>query len=254
MEPADDDPIVPVFKIGGLPAVREVLARPRCRECGREMQFIAQIPLRQPLTLARRFEMAYLFVCPGEYDSRGWLKCQTYVAGSGANAVLLRGGAAAPATAAAAATTGIWRAAFAPPADFPPHIAKARRVDEPLEQEDAERLAAARRCDIDEIIWQHVKFGGTPAWVQELEDPACPACSGSMRAIAQIPASVPVGEPFSDAEYRAMIEYVQRTGLRATPSRVRPPPLDLSFTGVGYVFLCDKECSPEGAAFLWQAD
>ena len=54
------------------------------------MDFIGQIRLDPPLRLSDRYQIAYIFICPGQYDERGWLECPTFLPFSGANAVLLQ--------------------------------------------------------------------------------------------------------------------------------------------------------------------
>jgi hypothetical protein len=104
----------------------------------------------------------------------------------------------------------------------------------------------------DDLIWEHIKLGGTPSWYQDVEEPACPVCAKSMSYVAMIPECVEIGFPMTGAEHRAILEQARRTGRRV---EMEPREYhDFSFCGCGYVFLCDAECSSEGAVFLWQPD
>lgn len=77
-----------------------------------------------------------------------------------------------------------------------------------------------------DLISQDTKLAGTPSWVQFEEIPACPECGGKTRYIAQL------AELSDPIDGRTVFNFGD--------------------AGQGYVFICETECSPRGAAFLWQ--
>lgn len=79
-----------VTKLGGVPVFLGEANWPTCEHCGTEMDFLAQISLESPTCFSTRFEMAYVFMCPGKLDERGWLECRTWDPHAGANAVILQ--------------------------------------------------------------------------------------------------------------------------------------------------------------------
>lgn len=96
-----------------------------------------------------------------------------------------------------------------------------------------EPLVDRTNPDVDEEITDRVelktKLGGAPGWIQYAEQPACPQCKGPTRFIAELEA------------------FGKWDGRQAQYS-------DLNFgdSGSSYLFLCEQECGPNGAAFLWQ--
>ncbi len=124
---AEDPVTTPIFKLGGNPVFVSHIEQPACKHCGQNMDFIGQIRLDSPLQLSNRYQMAYVFMCLGQLDERGWLVCPTWESFSGANMVLLqmdRGLALVPGTDARypdyrVALAATPEAAHADKADFP---------------------------------------------------------------------------------------------------------------------------------------
>ena len=228
------------FKIGGHPALIEPIDWPRCADCGAAMQFVAQIPLQKPLELASLFDMSYLFMCPGHYDKQGILTCRTWAVGAGANEVVLQRGS----------ECGLKVGGDAVHSEFQ---GTPFRVDEP-DDDLAEELSDEIGDAIAEVIWEHSKVGGTPAWVQDVEHPMCPVCGGPMRYVAQIPGDLALG----DLNARPDLSGVSDALERGESVELRVPEqlhhYDLGFGGVGYMFICERECSSRSAGFLWQPD
>ena len=79
-----------VSKLGGVPVFLRETNWPTCEHCGSDMDFLGQISLKSPVRSTSLYEMAYLFMCPGKFDKRGWLECETWDPNAGANAVLLQ--------------------------------------------------------------------------------------------------------------------------------------------------------------------
>jgi hypothetical protein len=207
----------PVSKLGGKPVFVAQLEAPHCQSCGQLMDFIGQFRLDSPLQLSRRFQIAYVFMCPGQYDERGWLTCSTWEAFSGANTVLLQednGLALLPGT----------------PDRYPDYELTFRRVPEP--DLDVSRFDLAD--DERDRISYTTKFGGVPAWVQNNETPHCPHCGKDMRFVAQIDAELDGPLPADTAEWDQYHFF------------------DFGDVGLGYVFICPNDCSSDGA-FLWQS-
>jgi hypothetical protein len=208
-----------VTKIGGMPVFLEAANWPVCKHCRRDMGFLAQINLRSPILFATRYEMAYIFMCRGKFDDRGRLECETWDPYAGANAVLLQSGLVAS------------MRAVCPPS-FPDFVVTSSRCREPLvdtSDPDTEE-------SLLEAVSESTKIGGVPAWLQRSEDPSCPACGGSMRFVAQLNAEL-------------------EGPLSADPDEwngTRYPFLPFGAAGIGYLFICDRECGRSGAAFLWQ--
>lgn len=169
-----ENPITtPIFKLGGNPVFISHVEQPICKHCGQKMDFIGQIPLDSPLDFASRYRMAYIFMCPGKFDSRGWLECETWEAFGGANAVVLQdnhGHAVVPDS----------------PMRYPDYgiiLVKAREpnidtTDYTIEEQVHEQVSG------------QTKLGGVPMWIQTNETPNCPICAKPMRFIAQIDAEL----------------------------------------------------------------
>lgn len=211
-----DGPIVtPVTKLGGCPVFVAEVVSPHCRHCGQAMDFIGQIRLDAPLPLSRRFQMAYVFMCPGQFDERGWLGCPTWESFSGANAVLLqadRGLALVPAA-----------------ARYPDYGVTLSAAPEPdIDTSDFD-LSEALIMQVTEAT----KIGGVPGWIQNNEMPRCARCGKLMRFVGQIDA-LPDGPWPADSTLWPNISV-----------------FNFGAAGIGYVFVCPDDCSSEGA-FLWQ--
>jgi hypothetical protein len=209
----------PCFKCGGQPVFVSDEIQPICSSCGQKMLFLAQIPLDAPFRLSNRYRMAYIFMCPGKFDQRGWLECKTWMAFSGANSVILQedGG-----------QTTV--AAFVSP--YPDYA-----VTLTLEQEP--NLDVGERIPgIDEAMYEQVfsttKLGGVPHWLQNNETPTCPSCLRPMRFIGQLAAELDGPLPASPSGWGSYHFF------------------DFGDVGIGYLFLCEHEALQSHAAFLWQ--
>lgn len=207
----------PVSKLGGKPVFVAQLEAPHCQSCGQRMDFIGQFRLDFPLQLSHRFQVAYVFMCPGQFDERGWLTCPTWEALFGANTLLLQ------------EDNGL---ALVPdaPARYPDYELTLRRAPEP--ELDVSRFDLPDE-QMELISWA-TKLGGVPAWVQTNETPNCPHCGKCMRFVVQIDAQ-PDGPWAADHSQGFNYEL-----------------FDFGDAGLGFVFICPNDCSPEGA-FLWQS-
>jgi hypothetical protein len=211
--------LTPHFKCGGQPVFISDEIQPICRNCGQEMLFLAQMPLDTPLKLSKRYRMAYIFMCPGKFDQRGWLECKTWMAFSGANSVVLQEDSGQTTV-----------AAFASP--YPDYA-----VTLTLEQEP--NIDVSERTQvIDEAIYEQVfgttKLGGVPHWLQNNETPTCPSCLGPMQFVGQLSAELDGPLPANPSEW------------------ARYKFFDFGAVGIGYLFLCEHEAPQSYAAFLWQ--
>jgi hypothetical protein len=207
---------MPVSKLGGKPVFTARLETPHCRICGQRMDFIGQFRLDKPLQLSHRYQIAYVFMCPGRYDERGWLTCSTWEAFSGANKVVLQqdnGLILIPDT----------------PARYPNYTLTLQHVFEP--DLDASRLDLTD--DQRDQISEATKLGGAPGWIQNDETPHCPHCCKGMRFVAQINAELDGPLPVDSTQWK---QYHF---------------LEFGDVGLGYVFICPDDCSSDGA-FLWQ--
>jgi len=210
-------PIIrPICKVGGEPILFESMNWPRCRHCNQEMDFVCQLPLDKPVGVSTQYMMAYLFLCPGEFDENGWLTCPRWAASEGANTVILQ------------KRNRRYRA-MQGGAKLPEY-----RVD--LEHHLEPRVDTAN-IRLDEVILDQpycgTKIGGTPCWLQQDETPLCPVCGGSTRFLAQV-------DPELDGP------------LGVNPS-IDKDKVILN-CGRGYIFICERQCGPNGAAFLYQVD
>lgn len=208
--------VTPISKLGGQPVFVARIESPHCRSCGQPMDFLGQFRLDTPLPLSRHYQMAYVFMCPGKYDDRGWLVCPTFEPFSGANALLLqtdRGPALMPEIS----------------SRYLDYTLTLKQVPEP----DID----VSEFDLDEALRMQVsyttKIGGVPAWIQANETPNCPHCGRPMRFVGQIDAS-PDGRLPADISQWKQYHF-----------------FDFGDVGLGYVFICPNDCSPNGA-FLWQ--
>lgn len=208
------------LKIGGTPVFTHDQPWPVCKHCGVPMDFLAQIPLDSPLVFSSRYRMAYLFMCPGKFDSRGWLECMTWDPKSGANQVLLQG------------DTGSLVIPVRPPR-YPDYAIIFHHALEPL--------IDVSDFDNDDALQERVsmctKLGGVPFWLQTSETPACPICGGETKFVAQFDATLGGPLPAYTELWRDDLYQF----------------FDFGDVGLGYLFLCSAECCPQGAAFLWQS-
>jgi hypothetical protein len=177
------------------------------------MDFLAQVPLRQPLELARRFDLAHVFMCEG-YDNglgerpktcgRSWAVC-------------LAKRSAKP--------TVVERKTKLP--EFAITFRSSREPQVDTSSEEADEDACAR-------VFDGTKLGGVPAWRQSAEHPKCPACKGPMRFVAQLHSEV-------DGPLPASMTRWSRLYL-----------LNFGDAGTGYLFLCSRECGTRGAKLVIQ--
>jgi hypothetical protein len=150
-----------VTKIGGAPVFLEPASWPQCRACAQPMQFLAQFRLDDPLPLAQRYQMAYVFMCEGCDDS--------WDPASGVNAVLLQPPSAAH-----------WPQIV--PGAFPDYAVEWRQAQEP----PVDRTDRAVDEDLREMVELCTKVGGAPGWIQYEDTPVCPQCGGAMHFIAEL--------------------------------------------------------------------
>jgi hypothetical protein len=76
-----------------------------------------------------------------------------------------------------------------------------------------------------------LRLGGRPQWIQRDETPRCPACGSTVRFLAQVLAEL---KPFS----------VTRLDENVL--------LPFGAGGIAYIFICERECSPDSDYFMWQ--
>ncbi|MFN8471634.1 MAG: hypothetical protein U0822_05390 [Anaerolineae bacterium] len=216
---ADEGILQPILKVGGVPVFLEESIWPVCTRCGQAMNFIAQIPLQRPLRFSHKYAIAYVFMCPGSYDDRGWLLCNTWASGEGANAVFLQ------------EDRGRVIVADAKVA-YPDCAVTLRPIKELLIDTSDYDLPDGLR----ERVSEATKIGGVPAWLQGNGTPKCPRCKGSTILVAQINAELDGALPADPSRWGDAYQF-----------------LDFGDVGLGYVFICANECGRDGAAFLWQS-
>ncbi len=206
----------PISKLGGNPVFISHVEPPICTHCGQNMDFIGQIRLDFPLRLSNRYQIAYIFMCPGRYDDRGWLDCPTFLPFSGANAVLLQTDS---------------DLALVPPtaARYPDYL----MTFTPNQELNIDISSFALDEDLYLQVTEATKIGGVPAWIQNNETPHCPACGKPMRFVAQIDAELDGPLPVDTTQWN------------------RYHFLDFGASGLGYIFICPDDCLSYGA-FLWQ--
>lgn len=212
----------PIFKIGGNPIFLAETMWPHCERCGKEMIFLAQIPLLNPISFSTTFQMAYLFMCVA--DDRRY-QCYPWEAYSGANRVILQ--------------TGEKQIVGTPsqPSPYPDYKGYFQQAQETTfypKDEGKERISDTSKRNQPS---EQTKLGGIPAWVQYDETPSCHICHKPMRLLIQIDAALDGTLPMN------FYQYPQESFLF----------LDFGDAGLGYVFICPTTCSPQSAAFLWQS-
>jgi hypothetical protein len=209
----------PVSKIGGMPAFYNKVEWPKCSYCGRKMDFIGQISLSEPLKISTKYDMAYIFMCPGEFDEEGCLKCETWDHQSGANVVIFQ-----------RKTDVFFREEHEQ--YIPEYILFSEMTKEPLI--DFSDFSIDEK--VRDMVVMSTKIGGVPAWLQNDETPFCSICGKQMKFIAQISSELngPLDEdPSKWAEQNKKF-------------------LDFGGDGMGYVFICEDESDHIQGAFLWQ--
>jgi hypothetical protein len=207
----------PTFKLGGKPVFISHLENPICKHCGQSMDFIGQIPLDKPINFSKRFKMAYIYMCPGKFDSRGWLECDTFQAFSGSNAVLLQedlGQIIIP--------------------DIKPSIVDYSIKITPVQEPNIDTSDYENFHDLVVEVKMTTKIGGVPAWIQNNENPICPVCHKPLRFVAQIDSELDGPLPADPTHWSEYNTY------------------NFGDAGMGYVFICENDCLENGA-FLWQS-
>jgi hypothetical protein len=183
------------------------------------MDFLAQTSLRTPIHFATQYEMAYMFMCPGKFDERGWLDCRTWDPNAGANAVILQN------------SSGSLTVPCRLPA-YPDYVITLRHAREPLIDTSDYEIGE----DLLEGVSESSKIGGVPLWLQSSEVSVCPACEGPMEFVAQIDAAL-------DGPLPADPETWDKEKFRF---------LQFGDSGIGYLFICENECGTGGAPYLSQ--
>ena len=145
---------------GGDASLPEGTEHPRCANCGTAMLFIGQLPSRTPDHLIA------LFQCLDPHPGGG--VCETWDAGSGANATLVF-----PAT-------GLW-APPRPELDVDTSSRYGGRIESHEPADDYWEL----RGELDDrnVFGQ---WHGTPDWIQGDETPECATCGTPMAFVAQL--------------------------------------------------------------------
>ena len=198
----------PVTKVGGQAVVWAPIDTPPCSECGRELDFVAQVRLDilEPRTC--QWNIVYIFMC--RYWSGQGPICPSFDPYSGANLVVFQG-----------ANDAVHVQGVARVPEFEVLLTHAPEPD--IDSDDA---------SIDEVIRDRLflgtKVGGVPCWFQGREWPDCARCGGPTRFVAQI-----------DDHLEGVLDGTATL-------------IGFGDVGYGYVFVCAKECCPEGGAFLWQ--
>jgi hypothetical protein len=203
------------------------------------MDFLFQLDLREPLHLCTDYRMAYAFMCRGYTDELNGIQCQTWVAGRGANRIELvkHPDATVAACPPAARRWPEFDLQFFDEGSQPKakpipllRILKAamKRTpgDEPIVVSISDKQYAR-----DNPPPEMVHLGGTPTWVQDDETPSCPCCGGPVRFLAQVGAEI------------------ERPSVSSPQS---PVTFAFGSGGEAYIFLCERECSPDSTYFMWQ--
>jgi hypothetical protein len=179
-----------------MPYLLEPIDYPVCQQCGRAMAFIAQVPLKSPLQLSPRFDMAYVFMC-SEYHDPGI--CASYDPYSGANAVFFQRGHQG-------------HFGCKETAQFPEYVFELEQFEEPVIDtteagfhnvplDPAAEAAAAEHgilfglyqddlFEPPELVGSKTKLGGVPCWVQNNDTVPCQKCGGDVDLIAQIDSAI----------------------------------------------------------------
>ena len=214
----------PLSKFGGNPVFLESTAWPRCKMCSREMDFLAQIRIDDPIRFSNRYVMAYLFVCSGYIEKSETPQCKTWDAYEGANAIILQ----------SSSETVFVGSRRDRSAAYPDYEITLERSDDPA--------VDVTKLDIDDndllqAVYDRFKIGGVPRWLQSNDTPTCPGCGGRMIFVAQLDAAPDGRLPADPREWNKDKYRFFHFG---------------GDDGLGYLFLCEKECGPRGTAFLWQ--
>jgi hypothetical protein len=235
-----------VFKIGGFPVLLEDIEWPTCKACGKDMDFIAQIPLTAEMGMAGEYDMLYLFMCEGSLNERRHAICRRWDGTSGASLGLMQKGQEP-------------RVVQPKGNIYPEYGARFVLYSEPDINTDWQDKPP-EHCD---LVRECTKIGGVPQWLMGDFSTACPLCGGKMRFAAQI------GYEIEDYEKRKAFRDAAQDGLRRIsahymgPNRHQdlvislpdePERHHLPFEdGLAYVFICEKQCSPTSVVFFFQA-
>ncbi|MEX2316717.1 MAG: hypothetical protein WD669_06170 [Pirellulales bacterium] len=201
-----------------MPYLLEPMDCPVCQQCGRPMAFIAQVPLKTPLQLSRRFDMAYVFMCC-EYHDPGI--CDSYDPYSGANAVIFQKGHQG-------------HFGCKENAQFPEYGFELEEFEEPvvdttdpsfhnIPPDPATNAAAAEHgilfglyqddfFEPPELVGSKTKLGGVPCWVQNNDTVPCQKCGGEVDLLAQIDSAIVWPEMNMHHARRAMRYLVSDAG------------------------------------------
>lgn len=181
------------------------------------MEFLIQLPWQRKAPDA--FGAALVFMCKRE--ARTGLPCETQNAALGANAVILLRDVIP------IEPKGL--------SSYPAFGVRWRTCKEPqknpwaMDLFESERAVSDREEDefINTFGW--TKLGGEVMWMKNPEVPVCAACGGETIFAAQFDSAL----GFTAAGGRVMVKFGKG--------------------GVGYLFLCARQCSERGGAFLWQS-
>ncbi len=211
-----------ILKFGGSPIFHEEIEWPKCQTCGQELDFLAQIPLDTPIQFSSQYATAYIFMCPGKFDDKGWLMCPTWQPNAGANHVILQ-------------KKKEHSILHFHNSEYPDYIVNLQYVEEPQIDTSDFRLSD----EILEAIHPETKLGGVPFWLQNNETPKCPKCGSDMKFVSQLQAQL-------NGDFPA-------DGILPSDWESKYKKFNFGGCGIAYMFLCKNECSSEGS-FLWQCD
>lgn len=211
----------PITKFGGKPILFEPITWPKCKNCSCDMDFLAQIRLDYPIKLSEKYMMAYMFMCPGKFDEKGALECETWDPHKGANTVILQ----------SRSTNSFIEAMQTKEPEYPDYNVTLKRFEDPL----VDITVVDVDYDLVDVVYKGTKIGGVPYWLQSNETPTCLQCGGLMKFAAQLGAALDGMLPADPKEWDKY-KFLHFGGD----------------DGIGYLFLCENECSPMGVALLWQ--
>ena len=214
----------PATKFGGNPVFFETAPWPLCKTCSQEMDFLAQIRLDDPINFSDKYTMAYLFMCRGHFDKNGSLQCETWDPHKDTNAVILQSD-----------THGIsTESKFDRSPAYPDYsVVLEHSADADVDISDL----GIDEEHLFEAVYNGFKIAGVPHWLRSNDTPTCPGCGGPMTFVAQLDAALDGILPAYPKEgYKERYKFFHFGGD----------------DGLGHLFLCKNECTPKGAAFLWQ--
>ena len=157
------------LQVGGLPRAAYEICWPTCLGCGKRMDFLAQVPLKRPLPLAVRSDLALVFACEGSSDS-----CRPQHQFMGYNAVILQKGTPAK--------------ELQSSKQLSRYVCAEMEVATEPDPGDLEFLANPELCD---RVHHLTKIGGVPRWREHevCRTPFCPWCGSEMKLILQLHAT-----------------------------------------------------------------